>query len=250
VSKLRSTFILAVPAALALVAPAAAGAACADSPSLADTVRSTPIVVTATAEAGPTARNGIGLLSPAGFHVVAYDQGQGPSELKVRTALTENGGALTALEDGINPRAGQTWRLWGSIDADGVFQTSTCLPSTLMVAGPAPLVKIGARKTSLRKASFAGLPRGGALPTVTLKRGAKAVLNVPVVEVNGQILAARAKALVTVRVTRGATTTTLNPRWSTTDELLATKLSAPASGTSTVVVITKAGSYALRLRAG
>ena len=248
--KLGRSLALAVPAALALAVPATAGAACADSPSLADTVRSTPIVVTAKAEAGPTARNGIGLLSPASFRVIAYDQGTGPGEIKVRTALTENAGQLTALEDAINPRAGQTWRLWGTFDADGMLQTSICEPSTLMVSGPVPLVAAGARKTSLRKASFAGLPRGGSLPTVTLKRGAKAVLQIPVVEVNAQILAARAKALVTVRVTRGATTTTLSPRWSASDELLSTKLSAPVSGTSTVVVITKAGSYALRLRAG
>jgi hypothetical protein len=223
---------------------------CAQSPSLADSVRSTPIVVTATALPGPAAQNGIGLLSPASFRVVAYDQGQGPGDIKVQTALTENAGSLVGLEDGINPRAGQTWRLWGTFGADGVLQTSICSPSTLIVAGSAPTVAVGSRKTSLRKASFAGVARTGALPTVTVKRGAKAVLQVSGREMNAQELGSRAKALVTVRVTRGATTTTLNPRWSTSDELLATKLTAPTSGTSTVVVITPAASYALRLRAG
>lgn len=248
--QLRSSLILAVPAALALTVPATASAACAVSQSLADSARTTPIVVTATAQPGPAARNGIGLLSPASFRVVAYDQGQGPGEIKVQTALTERSGSLVGLEDGINPRAGQTWRLWGTFGPDGVLQTSICSPSTLVVAGSAPAVAVGARKTALRKASFAGVARGGALPTVTVKRGAKAVLQVPGREMNAQQLSSQAKALVTVRVTRGATTTTLSPRWSTDDELLTTKLHAPASGTATVVVITPAASYALRLRAG
>ena len=111
---------------------------CAASPSLGDTARNTPIVVTATAQAGPTAQNGIGLLSPASFRVVAYDQGQGPGDIKVQTALTENAGSLVGLEDGINPRPGQTWRLWGTFGSDGVLQTSICSPSTLVVGGSAP----------------------------------------------------------------------------------------------------------------
>ena len=167
--KLGRSLALAVPAVIALTVPATAGALCAASPSLADTVRTTPVVVTATAEPGPTAQNGIGLLSPAGFHVIAYDQGQGPGDIKVQTALTETSGVLAGLEDAINPRAGQTWRLWGTFGADGVLQTSICLPSTLMVSGSAPTVAVGARKTSLRKASFAGVARSGALPTVTAR---------------------------------------------------------------------------------
>jgi hypothetical protein len=223
---------------------------CVASPSLADTVRTTPIVVTATAKAGPTAQNGIGLLSPASFHVIAYDQGQGPSEITVQTALTQTAGVLSGLEDAINPRAGQTWRLWGTFGADGVLQTSICLPSTLMVSASAPSVGVGTRKTSLRKASFAGVARSGALPTVTVGRGAKALLQVPAPAASVSVSAATARSLVTVRVTHGATTTTLNARWSASDGLLGTKLTAPASGTSTVVVITRAASYALRLRAG
>jgi len=249
VLKLGRSFILAVPAAIALTVPATAGAVCAQSP-LADIVRTTPIVVTATAEPGPLAQSGIGLLSPAGFHVIAYDQGQGPSEIKVQTALTKDAAGLVAAEDGVNPIAGQTWRLWGTLGADGVLQTSTCLGSTLMVSGPAPTAQVGARKTSLRKASFAGVARGGTLPTVTVGRGAKALLQVPAREAIVPVSPALAKSLVTVRVTHGAETTTLNARWSASDGLLGTKLAAPASGTSTVVVITRAASYALRLRAG
>ena len=250
VLKFGRSLALAVPAVIALTVPATAGALCVVNPPLADTVRTTPIVVTATAEPGPTAQNGIGLLSPASFHVIAYDQGQGPSEIKVQTALTESAGVLAGLEDAINPRAGQTWRLWGTFGADGVLQTGTCLPSTLMVSGSAPTVAVGARKTPLRRASFAGVARSGALSTVTIGRGAKGLLQVPVPAANGSVSAATARSLVTVRVLRGATTTTLNARWSAGDGFLSTKLTAPAGGTSTIVVITRAASYALHLRAG
>ena len=150
----------------------------------------------------------------------------------------------------MNPMAGQTWRLWGTLGADGVLQTNTCAGSTLTIAQQAPTLTAGARTTSLRKASFAGAPRGGALQTVTLARGAKALLQVPAREANFPVSATVAKSLVTVRVTHGATTTTLNAHWSARDGLLGAKLSAPASGSSTVVVITRAASYALRLRAG
>ena len=249
VFQLRSSLILAVPAALALTVPATASAMCAQTP-LADLVRTTPVVVTATAEAGPVAQNGIGLLSPASFRVVASDQGQGPAEIKVQTAIAKSDSGLVVAEDGVNPRAGQTWRLWGTLGADGVLQTSTCLGSSLMLHTQTPAVLVGSRRTTLRKASFAGVARGGALPTVTVGRGAKGLLQEPTSDANLAVSPALARSLVTVRVTRGATTTTLNPRWSASDGLLGTKLAAPAAGTSTVVVITRAGSYALRLRAG
>ena len=140
---------LAVPAALALAAPATAGAACAQSP-LDQLVRTTPIVVTAQAQPGPLAPNGIGLLSPATFRVVAYDQGTGPGELKVQTALTNGSGGLAAVSEGVNPMAGQTWRLWGTIGADGVLQTSVCAGSTLMVAQQAPTLTTSRRAPAAR----------------------------------------------------------------------------------------------------
>ena len=49
----------------------------------------------------------------------------------MRTALTEDPGGLAAMSEGVNPIAGQTWRLWGTLGADGVLQTSVCLGSTL-----------------------------------------------------------------------------------------------------------------------
>ena len=124
------SFAAIVPAALALLAPAAAGAACAQR-SVDQIAREAPIVVTAKAQPGPVARNGVGLLSPATFKVVAYDQGTGPQEIKVETALTDGPGGLTAVSEGVNPMAGQTWRLWGTLGDDGVLQTNVCLGSTL-----------------------------------------------------------------------------------------------------------------------
>ena len=59
-----------------------------------------------------------------------------------------------------------------------------------------------------------------------------------------------ARSIVAVRVKRGATTTSLASRWSAADGVLSTKLAAPASGTATIVVITRGASYAARLRAG
>jgi len=249
VLKLRRSLALAAPAAIALTVPATAGAVCAQRP-LADLVRGAPVVVIATAQPGPLAQNGVGLLSPATFRVVAYDQGTGPQEIKVQTALTNGSGGLVVAEDGVNPMVAQTWHLWGTLGADGVLQTSTCLGSTLMVTQEAPTLTAGTRSASLRRASFAGVPRSGTLQTVTIARGAKASLQVPAREANFPVSAALAKRLVTVRVTHGATTTTVNAHWSARDGLLGTKLAAPASGTSTVVVITRAASYALRLRAG
>ena len=235
----------ALPTALALLAPAAAGAACAQRP-LEQIVREVPIVVTAKAQPGPLARNNIGLLSPAAFKVVSYDQGSGPADLKVRTALANDSGALAVNAEGVNPIPGQTWHLWGTLDADGVLQTSLCLGSTLAGAQQAP--SLGA--STLRVANFAGTPRGGPLPTVTAPRGGRVVLQLPAREANFPVSPDLARSLVTVQVRRGASITTVAPRWSARDGVLSAKVAAPPRGSETLVVITQAASYAVRLRAG
>ena len=235
---------------LALVAPAAAGAACAPKP-LDQLAREAPVVVTAKAQPGPVARNGLGLISPATFKVVAYDQGSGPQEIKVRTALTEDvAGNLTALSDGVNPIAGQTWRLWGTLGADGVLQTTVCGGSTLAAVSRTPSLVAGRRSTTLRPASIAGVPHAGTTPTLVAPRGGKVVLRLPATEANGPVSQAAARAIVAVRLIRGAATTSVASRWSAGDAVLSTKLSVPATGTSTVVVITRGASYAAKLRAG
>lgn len=243
-------FTAAIPAALALLAPAAAGAACAQRP-LDQIAREVPVVVTATAQSGPVARNGLGLLSPATFKVTAYDQGSGPQEIKVRTALTEDPGGLAAQPDGVNPIPGQTWRLWGTLGPDNVLKTSICLGSTLAGASQSPAISSGRRTTTLRAASFAGVAHSGQAPTLTAPRSGKIVLRVPATEANNfTVSQGLARSIVAVRMIRGAATTTVPARWSPADGALTTKLSVPASGTATVVVITRGASYAARLRAG
>lgn len=239
-----------LPAALILAVPAMAAAKCAQRP-LDQIAREVPVVVTAKAQPGPVAQRGIGLLSPAAFSVVAYDQGDGPREIKVLTALTNGPSGLTAVSEGVNPAAGQTWRLWGTVGADGVLQTSVCLGSSLVGAQRAPTMTAGRRTTTLRAATLAGVARGGSLPTVTVARRAKNVLlQVPAREANLPVSPSLANSLVAVRVTRGGTTTTVAAHWSAKDGLLAAKIPAPARGASTVTVITRAASYAVRLRAG
>lgn len=238
-----------VPVALALVSPAAAGAACAQRP-IDQIAREVPIVVTAKAQPGPVARNGVGLLAPATFKVVAYDKGSGPTDLKVQTALSAGPGGLTANSVGVNPSAGQTWRLWGTIGADGVMQTNVCLGSTLAGIRHTPSLAVGARSATLRVSSLDGVARGGQLPTVTVPRGGRALLKLAATEANFPVSPALARSIVAVRVRRGTTTTTYPARWSASDGVLSARVSAPRSGTSTIVVITRAASFAARLRAG
>lgn len=240
---------VAVPAALALIAPAAASAECIQRP-LDQIAREVPVVVTAKAQPGPLARSGIGLLSPATFRVVAYDQGTGPQEIKVQTALSDGPGGLIAAADGVNPSAGQTWRLWGTLGADGLLQTNVCLGSTLAGIKQTPSLAAGSRTTSMRAASLDGAPHSGQLPTVTVPRGGKALLRLAATEANFPVSPALAKSIVAVRVKRGTTTTSYPARWSASGGVLSAKVTAPPSGTSTVVVITRAGSFAARLRAG
>jgi len=231
-----------------LALPAGASAACALS-SVEGLTRQSPVVVTAKAQAGPLAQNGVGLLSPASFRVVSYDQGSGPQELKVQTALTTASGGLVAMSEGVNPLAGQTWRLWGTFAPDGALQTSVCAGSALVGAQQAPTLAAGRRRATMRVASFAGVPRRGALPTVTVRHGTKALLRLPAREANAPMNADQAGTVVALHVIRGATTTSVIGGWSGRgDGVLSTKLPA-RRGTTTVVVITRAASYAAKLRA-
>lgn len=141
----------------ALVAPAAAQAACAATP-LAEQAAKAPVIVTATALPGATARGGVGLLSPARFRVVRYDKGSGPGTIDVATALSKNAdGTLAIGSEAINPLAGQRWMLWGSFAPSGVFTTSTCLGSQRTVTGAAlPQLRTSADRVvaSLRRATY------------------------------------------------------------------------------------------------
>jgi hypothetical protein len=59
---------------------------------------------------GPSAGSaGAVLVSPAHFRVLLYLKGSGPRVVTVQTALTTRGNTVAAIEDGIEPRAGQRW---------------------------------------------------------------------------------------------------------------------------------------------
>lgn len=240
------TVALAIAGLLAL--PAGASAACALT-TVEKLVRQSQVVVTAKAQPGPLAQNGVGLLSPATFRVVAYDQGSGPREIKVQTALTTGPSGLLAMSEGVNPLAGQTWRLWGSIAPDGSLQTSVCAGSSLAGAQQAPTLSAGRKSATMRVASFTGVPRRGTLPTVAVRRGAKALLRLPSREAIAPMSSTQAGTVVALRVIRGATTTSVIGGWSGRgDGVLSAKLPA-GSGSAIVVVITRSASYAARIRA-
>lgn len=125
---LRHTPLAALAFFAALTAPAAAQSTCTPT-SLADQVANAPVIVSATAEPGTTARGGIGLVSPATFRVTRYEKGSGPGTIQVTTALSNVAGTFEGPNQRINPLPGQRWLLLGSFEPGGVFSTTSCLGS-------------------------------------------------------------------------------------------------------------------------
>jgi len=125
----RSGLLMFSALVVLLAAPGVAHAACAPV-ALTDQIASAPVVVTAMALPGATARGGVGLVSPAEFRVVRYEKGSGPGTIEVATALsTLPDGTVSLGAERINPLPGQRWLLWGSFDRSGQFATTTCLGS-------------------------------------------------------------------------------------------------------------------------
>lgn len=89
-------------------------------------------VFIATALPGPA--HGAVLVSPARFRVVSYLKGSGPREVTVQTALSVQGDTVTAAEDGIEPRAGQRWRIY-TTSAHMPYEASDCGGSCVL-GGP------------------------------------------------------------------------------------------------------------------
>jgi hypothetical protein len=86
------------------------------------------IVFTGTMLPGPTASpGGHGfLVSPARVRVTQYLKGNGPKIVKVATAVVHSGDGVTAVsEDGIQPRAGQHWKIYTSATRMP-YDTSIC----------------------------------------------------------------------------------------------------------------------------
>jgi hypothetical protein len=70
------------------------------------------------------------LLSPARFRVVRYLKGRGPRRVRVQTALRKvDGDTYMWTSVGIDPRAGERWRIYGFRAKNGVVRTSSCAGS-------------------------------------------------------------------------------------------------------------------------
>jgi hypothetical protein len=92
------------------------------------------------ATALPGQAHGGVLVSPARFRVVSYLKGSGPHEVAVLTGLSVQGNAVTVGEDGIEPRAGQRWRIY-TTSAHMPYETSDCGGSCVL-GGPRDDVNI------------------------------------------------------------------------------------------------------------
>ena len=79
---------------------------------------------------GPTVRVGSRrvLGSPARMRVTRYLKGHGPRTVKVDTAVTIEPGGISGNEDGIEPQAGQRWKIY-TPSSRQPFATSICAGS-------------------------------------------------------------------------------------------------------------------------
>ena len=77
---------------------------------------------------GPTTQGR--LLSPARFRVVRYLKGKGPRRVRVQTAVRKlDSDTYEWMSEGIDPRAGERWRIYGFRTRNGVVRTSGCAGS-------------------------------------------------------------------------------------------------------------------------
>jgi hypothetical protein len=91
------------------------------------------VVLDGVMQAGPTTLSGGWrvLASPARVRVIGYLKGHGPGVVEVQTGSAIAGGGVVVNEDGIEPVAGQSWRIY-SDTAREPFATSTCAGSRLL----------------------------------------------------------------------------------------------------------------------
>jgi hypothetical protein len=71
------------------------------------------------------------LVSPARVGVLRYLKGNGPRVVKVTTAATVTNGGVTVAEDGIEPQAGEIWRIYTD-SRHQPFDTSICAGSSMI----------------------------------------------------------------------------------------------------------------------
>jgi hypothetical protein len=71
------------------------------------------------------------LRSPARVRVLGYLKGHGPIVVRVKTGSAAVGGGIVVSEDGIEPVAGQSWRIYSDASRQP-FTTSICAGSRLL----------------------------------------------------------------------------------------------------------------------
>jgi hypothetical protein len=234
--------LLVVVAALAAAAlPSSASAACAKVP-FKDLVNGASVVATVEFQAGDPGDYGE-LRTPAAAGVRVYDQGSGPQQLKVSTAL----GAVAFGSEGIRPKTGELWRLYGAISPNGSFGTSICAGSVLMPAQAATAsLTLAGKSTPLAPASIAGRPHSGVLPVVKLPRSGTAKLRAS----SHALDAAAAQSVAACLVEPGHAVRTLKIKWKGRSSAMSGKLPKLKLGKkgATLVVVTRDASFAIALR--
>ena len=133
---------------------------------------SAEVVVEGTFEDGPTDPEGR-LVRPAAFDVARYVKGSGPDRLAVSAGPTRYpDGTYSSTSVDINPRAGETWRLYGR-HGEQELETNSCTgsrriataytaacPSDVPEDGFADLPPYDAHEPAVDCAAWRGLVRG------------------------------------------------------------------------------------------
>jgi hypothetical protein len=109
--------------------PVAGAASCAAS-TPGQELRAARVVFTGVMLPGPADGTGE-LLSPARVRVSRYLKGHGPSVVRVQTAIQRSGNGYEENSEGINPHAGQRWKIYSS-SAHRPYPTSDCDGSRLI----------------------------------------------------------------------------------------------------------------------
>ncbi len=101
------------------------------------------VVFDGTMLSGPTSLVGgkRALRSPARVRVIGYLKGHGPAFVRVDTGSAAGGGGIVISEDGIEPVAGQDWRIYSDTSRQP-FTTSICAGSRpLRGSGAVPVTR-------------------------------------------------------------------------------------------------------------
>lgn len=131
----RGAAVAAVTSLVSFSAATAAFALCVAASGAEHFARAT-IVFEGTAQPGEAQHRT--LLSPASFQVERYLKGEGPASVQVTTAVWDAGdGIYMAVSSGIDPLAGERWRIFASEETGGVWATSACQGSRRVEAAAA-----------------------------------------------------------------------------------------------------------------